>query len=88
MSPRGAGFLFGQDVVRSTGNPSVSQLCVIKQHHCFVHHYLFLPVQFNSQNNIDMICRAHQLVMEGYKWHFSNSVLTVWSAPNYCYRYI
>ena len=33
------------------------------------------PVQFNSQNNIDMICRAHQLVMEGFKWYFDNSVL-------------
>ncbi|RTG80340.1 serine/threonine-protein phosphatase 4 catalytic subunit, partial [Schistosoma bovis] len=37
-------------------------------------------------NRIDFICRAHQLVMEGYRWHFHESVLTVWSAPNYCYR--
>ena len=59
VSPRGAGFLFGSDVV---------------QH-------------FNTSNDIEMICRAHQLVMEGYKWHFNETVLTVWSAPNYCYRY-
>lgn len=58
VSPRGAGYLFGSDVV----------------------------AQFNASNDIDMICRAHQLVMEGYKWHFNETVLTVWSAPNYCYR--
>lgn len=58
VSPRGAGYLFGSDVV---------------QH-------------FNTSNDIEMICRAHQLVMEGYKWHFNETVLTVWSAPNYCYR--
>eukprot|EP00912_Choanoflagellata_sp_UC4_P001104 UC4_evm2s682 len=58
LSPRGAGYLFGEDVVQ----------------------------KFNEKNGLKTIVRAHQLVMEGYKWHFDESMLTVWSAPNYCYR--
>lgn len=58
VSPRGAGYLFGGDVV----------------------------ARFNHQNNVKVIARAHQLVMEGYKWMFDSSLVTVWSAPNYCYR--
>uniref|UniRef100_A0A7S3JV04 Serine/threonine-protein phosphatase n=1 Tax=Aureoumbra lagunensis TaxID=44058 RepID=A0A7S3JV04_9STRA len=59
LSPRGAGYLFGADVVD----------------------------MFNHSNKIDLIARAHQLVMDGFKFHFSNqNIVTVWSAPNYCYR--
>ena len=42
--------------------------------------------QFNSENNLSLVCRSHQMVMEGYKWMFNNQLVDVWSAPNYCYR--
>lgn len=58
LSPRGAGYLFGGDVVNT----------------------------FNSTNRVNFIARAHQLVMEGMKSMFDDGCVTVWSAPNYCYR--
>lgn len=51
--------------------------------------YLFgssVVKQFCETNGLTKIVRAHQLVMEGYKHMFDNTVVTVWSAPNYCYR--
>ena len=41
---------------------------------------------FAHNNAIDLIARAHQLAMEGYKLMFDQTIVTVWSAPNYCYR--
>lgn len=58
ISPRGAGYTFGQD----------------------------LSGQFNHTNGLSLISRAHQLVMEGYNWCHEKNVVTIFSAPNYCYR--
>ncbi len=58
ISPRGAGYTFGQDI----------------------------SAAFNHANGLDLISRAHQLVMEGYNWSHEQSVVTIFSAPNYCYR--
>ena len=60
VSPRGAGYVFGHDVV----------------------------LKFLWLNKLEHICRAHQLCMTGYQLLFKDECMsTVWSAPNYCYRF-
>eukprot|EP00927_Polykrikos_kofoidii_P062413 TRINITY_DN57227_c0_g1_i1.p1 TRINITY_DN57227_c0_g1~~TRINITY_DN57227_c0_g1_i1.p1 ORF type:complete len:305 (-),score=43.58 TRINITY_DN57227_c0_g1_i1:68-982(-) len=58
VSPRGAGYTFGQDQSE----------------------------KFNQANGLTLIARAHQLIMEGYNWCHNQQVVTIFSAPNYCYR--
>ena len=51
--------------------------------------YVFGPdisEQFCARNDLTTISRAHQLVMDGYSWTHSGKVVTIFSAPNYCYR--
>ncbi|KII71065.1 Serine/threonine-protein phosphatase 2A catalytic subunit alpha isoform [Thelohanellus kitauei] len=41
---------------------------------------------FVFSNNLDFVARAHQLVMDGYNWCHNQLIVTIFSAPNYCYR--
>ena len=49
--------------------------------------YDFGPVatkEFCEANDLQFICRAHQMTMEGFTWTHEQKCLTVFSAPNYC----
>lgn len=61
--------------------------------------YLYGPdvfLKFREQNKFDLVVRAHSLCMEGYKTQYPmkltkgaqpvHTLVTVWSAPNFCYR--
>lgn len=41
-------------------------------------------IKFLKNNKLQLLCRAHQLVSEGYKFFANNKLITVFSAPNYC----
>lgn len=39
---------------------------------------------FLEKHDLDLICRAHQVVEDGYEFFADRQVVTVFSAPNYC----
>ena len=39
---------------------------------------------FLEKNDLDLLCRAHQVVEDGYEFFGNRQLVTVFSAPNYC----
>lgn len=40
--------------------------------------------EFLQKHDLDLICRAHQVVEDGYEFFFKRQLVTIFSAPNYC----
>jgi serine/threonine-protein phosphatase PPG1 len=43
--------------------------------------------RFMKMNKVSHFIRAHQICMEGFQKLFGDRFITVWSAPNYLYRF-
>ena len=39
---------------------------------------------FVKKQDIDLVCRAHQVVEDGYEFFANRQLVTIFSAPNYC----
>jgi len=49
--------------------------------------YTFGPdkvTEFLQKHDLDLICRAHQVVEDGYEFFAKRQLVTIFSAPNYC----
>lgn len=40
--------------------------------------------EFLDKNNLDLVCRGHQVVEDGYEFFGERRLVTIFSAPNYC----
>ncbi|XP_035547903.1 serine/threonine-protein phosphatase PP1 isozyme 4-like isoform X2 [Juglans regia] len=49
--------------------------------------YTFGPdkvAEFLEKHDLDLVCRAHQVVEDGYEFFADRKLVTIFSAPNYC----
>jgi len=40
--------------------------------------------KFLQKHDLDLVCRAHQVVEDGYEFFAKRQLVTIFSAPNYC----
>lgn len=43
-----------------------------------------IVADFLNRHGLELICRAHQVVEDGYEFQANRQLVTIFSAPNYC----
>ena len=89
ISPRGAGYTFGQDISEAFNHNN--GLTLVARAHQLVMEgtpiYATIPRSFfiidDRSGSLIALCHA---IFAGYNWGQDRNVVTIFSAPNYCYR--
>ena len=80
-------FIFGPDVVSSFLQKH--ELCLQMLHPQWCPRLPFVQAYESPQcvlcsKEMDLVCRAHQVVEDGYEFFAKRQLITLFSAPNYC----
>lgn len=68
ISPRGAGYTFGQVHLSPFSGTNTQNVSSLLGYLLTLALLQDISEQFNHTNNLKLIARAHQLVMEGFNW--------------------
>jgi serine/threonine-protein phosphatase 2A catalytic subunit len=79
ISPRGAGYTFGQDISEAFNHNN--GLTLVARAHQLVMEGTWRTLRIPISTPLTLF-----LVGTGYNWGQDRNVVTIFSAPNYCYR--
>ena len=72
------------DILWSDPDPTIKENFGINERGISVTFSKKTVYKFLEDNNFDLICRAHQVIEDGYEFFANRKLVTVFSAPNYC----